>query len=41
MSLADELDDFFEESDEVLVQEPLKFKAMLGIGERAYGLLRA
>jgi hypothetical protein len=40
MSLADELDDFFEEGTEVLVQEPLKFKAMLGIGERAYGLLR-
>lgn len=41
MSLADELDNFFEEENEVLVQEPLKFKAMLGIGERAYGLLRA
>jgi hypothetical protein len=40
MSLADELDNFFEEESEVLVQEPLKFKAMLGIGERAYGLLR-
>ncbi|MCX2983409.1 hypothetical protein EYC98_21325 [Halieaceae bacterium IMCC14734] len=40
MSLANELDEFFEVGNEVLVQEPLKFKAMLGIGERAYGLLR-
>ena len=41
MSLTEELDNFFEESNEVLVREPLKFKAMLGIGEKAYGLLRA
>jgi len=41
MSLANDLDDFFAESEEVVVTEPLKFKAKLGIGERAYGLLRA
>ena len=40
MSLADELDDFFADAEEAMVREPLKFKAMLGIGERAYGLLR-
>ena len=41
MSLAEDLDEFFADSDEVIVQEPLKFKAQLGIGEKAYGLLRA
>lgn len=41
MSLADELEDFFEETNEVIVTEPLRFKASLGIGEKAYGLLRA
>ena len=41
MSLANDLDEFFAESEEVVVTEPLKFKAKLGIGERAYGLLRA
>lgn len=41
MSLANELDDFFAESSQEMVREPLKFKAMLGIGEKAYGLLRA
>lgn len=41
MSLAEDLDDFFADSDEVVVNEPLKFKAKLGIGDRAYGLLRA
>jgi uncharacterized tellurite resistance protein B-like protein len=41
MSLANDLDEFFAESKEVVVTEPLKFKAKLGIGERAYALLRA
>jgi hypothetical protein len=41
MSLADELEEFFSEANEVIVKEPLKFKAKLGIGERAYALLRA
>ena len=41
MSLANDLDDFFAQNEEVIVTEPLKFKAKLGIGERAYGLLRA
>jgi hypothetical protein len=41
MSLANDLDDFFAQNEEVIVNEPLKFKAKLGIGERAYGLLRA
>jgi len=41
MSLADDLDDFFANPDEFLVTEPLKFKAKLGIGERAYTSLRA
>ena len=41
MSLANDLDDFFAQNEEVIVTEPLKFKVKLGIGERAYGLLRA
>ena len=41
MSLADELSDFFEEEEEILIQQPIKFKSMLGIGEQAYGLLQA
>ena len=41
MSLTDDLDDFFADGDEVIVTEPLKFKEKLGIGERAYALLRA
>jgi len=41
MSLNEEINEFFAENKEVVVREPLKFKAALGIGERAYGLLRA
>lgn len=41
MSLSDELEDFFSESKETIVKEPLKFKAKLGIGEKAYSLLRS
>jgi len=41
MSLTNDLDDFFANGDEVIVSEPLKFKAKLGIGDRAYALLRA
>ena len=41
MSLADDLDDLFADSDESVVTEPIKFKAKLGIGDKAYVLLRA
>ena len=41
MSLADDLNEFFADGSEVIVAEPLKFKAKLGIGERAYTSLRA
>lgn len=41
MSVANDLDDFFASEKEVIVSEPLKFKASLGIGERAYALIRA
>ncbi len=41
MSLASDLDDFFADSKEVIIDKPLNFKAKLGIGQRAYGLLRA
>jgi uncharacterized tellurite resistance protein B-like protein len=40
MTLADELDEFFSDEKEVLVVDPLRFKARLGIGEKAYGSLR-
>ena len=40
MTLADELDEFFSDEKEVLVVDPLRFKAQLGIGEKAYGSLR-
>lgn len=41
MSLTSDLDEFFADGKEVVVKEPLRFKAKLGIGEKAYGLLRA
>jgi uncharacterized tellurite resistance protein B-like protein len=41
MSLADDLNEFFADGNEVIVAEPLKFKAKLGIGEQVYALLRA
>jgi uncharacterized tellurite resistance protein B-like protein len=40
MSLNEELNKFFSESKKVVVREPLKFKASLGIGDRAYRRLR-
>ena len=40
MSLADDLNEFFADGNEVIVAEPLKFKAKLGIGEQVYALLR-
>ncbi|KAA1193934.1 hypothetical protein F0M18_00360 [Pseudohalioglobus sediminis] len=40
MSLADDLDEFFEGTGESIVQEPLRFKSKLGIGEKAYFLVR-
>jgi uncharacterized tellurite resistance protein B-like protein len=40
VTLADELDEFFSDEKEVLVVDPLRFKARLGIGEKAYGSLR-
>lgn len=41
MSLANDLDDLFGDGEETIINEPLRFKAKLGIGERAFGLLRA
>lgn len=41
MTLSDELDQFFSDEKEVLVVDPLRFKNRLGIGEQAYGSLRA
>jgi hypothetical protein len=41
MSLASDLDELFADEDETIIIEPLRFKAQLGIGERAYALLRA
>jgi uncharacterized tellurite resistance protein B-like protein len=41
VSLASDLEEYFAESHDVLVAEPLKFKAKLGIGEKAYALVRA
>jgi len=40
MSLADELETFFSETDAVVIEHPLSFKAKLGIGEKAYASLR-
>ena len=41
MSLESDLEELFADENERIVNEPLKFKARLGIGERAYKLLRA
>jgi hypothetical protein len=41
MSLQSELEELFSNEDESIIQEPLRFKAKLGIGERAYALIRA
>ena len=41
MSLSDDLDNFFENSDELLIAQPISFKAKLGIGEQAYRTLRS
>ena len=40
VSLANDLDELFADGEETIVEVPLRFKARLGIGERAYGLLR-
>ena len=41
MSLESDLEELFADENELIVNEPLRFKAKLGIGERAYKLLRA
>ena len=41
MSLESDLEELFADENELIVNEPLKFKAKLGIGEKAYKLLRA
>jgi hypothetical protein len=41
MSLESDLEELFADENEVIVNEPLKFKAKLGIGEKAYKLLKA
>ncbi len=40
MSLVADLDSFFESEEECIVQEPLLFKSKLGIGDKAYALVR-
>jgi hypothetical protein len=41
MSLESDLDELFADENEVIVRDPLRFKARLGIGDKAYKLLRA
>ena len=41
MSLESDLDKLFSDEDEAIIHEPLRFKAKLGIGERAFALIRA
>lgn len=40
MSLSDDLDDLLSDESETIISEPIRFKEKLGIGEKAYGLLR-
>jgi hypothetical protein len=41
MSLQSDLEELFSDEQESIVQEPLRFKAKLGIGERAFAMIRA
>lgn len=41
MSIAADLEDFFADGNEVIVSDPLRFKSKLGIGDKAYALVRA
>ena len=41
MSLESDLEKLFSDEDEAIIHEPLRFKAKLGIGERAFALIRA
>ena len=40
MSLNDELNDFFAQEKEQIIDQPILFKEKLGIGEKAYAFLR-
>ena len=40
MSLNDELNDFFAQEEEQIIDQPILFKEKLGIGEKAYAFLR-
>ena len=40
MSLNEELNDFFAQEEEQIIDQPILFKGKLGIGEKAYGFLR-